>query len=53
MSQVNVCLELAADIASGRDQNLLEANYQKIFKKAITFLYSNQETLLLNYNKKL
>ena len=46
MSQVNVCLELAADIASGRDQNLLEANYQKIFKKALTFLYSHPDFYL-------
>lgn len=46
MSQINVCLELAADIASGKDQSLLEDNYQKVFKGALTFLYSHPDFYL-------
>ncbi|WP_407399100.1 alpha-amylase/4-alpha-glucanotransferase domain-containing protein [Treponema sp.] len=46
MSQLNVCLELAADISSGKDQSLLEENYQKIFKGALTFLYSHPDFYL-------
>lgn len=46
MSHINVCLELAADISSGKDQNLLEENYQKVFKNALTFLYSHPDFYL-------
>lgn len=46
MSQLNVCLKLAADISSGNDSYLLEENYQKVFKVALTFLYSHPDFYL-------
>ena len=46
MSQLNVCLELAADISSGKDPVLLEENYQKVFKSTLTFLYSHPDFYL-------
>ncbi|MDD7458552.1 MAG: alpha-amylase/4-alpha-glucanotransferase domain-containing protein [Treponema sp.] len=46
MSQLNVCLHLSADISSGKDTNLLEENYQKVFKNALTFLYSHPDFYL-------
>ena len=46
MNQLNVCLELSADISSGKDPVLLEENYQKVFKGTLTFLYSHPDCYL-------
>lgn len=41
MKRISVCLQLEADVESGRDLTLLENNYQSVFKKLLSFIYSH------------
>lgn len=41
MGMLNICLELAADFDGFADTDVLEKNYQTVYKKLLTFLYGH------------
>src|SRR5574344_51844 len=43
MNQVHICLELAADLEGYSSSEVLESNYQTVYKQIISFLYAHQK----------